>query len=286
MNHLCKVTRHEKVGPQVWLLGLDCPELAESARPGQFVMLKVTHGPEPILARPFSIHGVAGGEVLILYCVVGRGTKLLRLARPGKKLLALWGPLGSSFDLDAVRPLLVAGGMGHAPLAFAARRLEEAGQEVVMLSGGRDAVQIGPLEEQLAGRLMHGVQRLDPGALAGGGPLDRPGEGSSPRVRLVTSTDDGSRGHHGLVSDLLLRALAGEHGFGGVLACGPKPMLKAVATICAGHGLACQVSLEAPMACGVGACLGCAIPASGGGYLRACREGPVLEAGRVDWGRM
>lgn len=255
-----KVSSNEPVGPEIYLLSLEAPAIADAARPGQFVMLRVSPGPEPLLARPFSIHGADGGKLLILYQVKGKGTKLLSRARPGAELLT-WGPLGRGFDLDAERPALVAGGMGIAPMAFLAERYSAKVDEVPLLYG----------LPGIAGMdLLMGLfdKRLNP-------------------LQVMPSycTEDGSFGVKGLVTFLLKSALEDdiESKPDLVHACGPLPMLKAVALLCAEFEVACQTSLEAPMACGVGACLGCAIPAAGGGYLRACQEGPVMEASLVDW---
>lgn len=282
------VAGNETLAGPVRLLRLAAPEIAAAARPGQFVMLRVGHGSDPLLARPFSIHGVDGNEVLILYRVVGRGTKLLSFVRPGKKLL-VWGPLGSAFDLSAPLNVLVAGGMGAAPLCFAAARLEAAPKVAVYLSAAASAEELRPLEERLSASLRWGTASGPWERLAGflGPKLASAGSGDTPDVLLASATDDGSHGVKGLATDLLAEALDNLDGQApAVLACGPLPMLKAVAGLCAGRAVPCQVSLESPMACGVGACLGCVVPAAGGGYLRACQEGPVLDANRVDWGRM
>lgn len=283
-----QIIDHQQVGPGVYGLSLEAPDIAGQARPGQFVMLRVGHGQDPLLARPFSIHGVAGDELRLLYKVVGRGTKLLSLVRSGKKLL-VWGPLGSGFDLSADRPLLVAGGMGAAPLAFVAQELERAKKVCVYLSAGAGKSELLPLEQRLAAGLRWGTASGPLEKLAGfvEPKLKKPGSGDTPDVLLLSATDDGSHGLRGLATDLMERALAGlPIKFDTVLSCGPLPMLRAVAALCQRHGLACQVSLEAPMACGVGACLGCVLPAAGGGYLRVCQEGPVLDATRVDWERV
>ncbi|MCB2225682.1 MAG: dihydroorotate dehydrogenase electron transfer subunit [Desulfarculaceae bacterium] len=255
-----KVLANRPVGPGVYLITLKAPAIAAKARPGQFVMLRVSPGAEPLLARPFSIHGVEGESVLVLYQVVGRGTRLLAQAAEGQELV-MWGPLGRGFELSgASRPVLVGGGMGIAPLAFAAQRLSEMGQETSLLYGMAGAKGFEPLMETFDAR-------LDP-----------------EKVTLGYASEDGSIGLKGLVTALLKETLAQKPG--AVLTCGPTPMLKAVATLAREHGAKCQVSLEAPMACGVGACLGCAIPAAAGGYVRACQEGPVMDAELVDWGRM
>lgn len=259
MMRLYPVTSHEALGGEARLIRLKAPQVAKDARPGQFVMLRVTHGQDPILARPFSIHRVDGDEISILYRIVGRGTKLLRLARPGHKKINLWGPLGSGFDLNVERPLLVAGGMGIAPLAFAAQVLLSQGKPVSGLYGA-------PSKDALVG-----------------GNFTVDGHGQIAGLDWQAVTEDGSVGMAGLITQPMMDHMEGKDC---VLACGPLPMLKAVAGICAGQKIACQVSLEAPMACGLGACQGCAIPAAEGGYFRACQEGPVMDATQVDWSRM
>lgn len=261
MRFWAKLTRNDMVAPGVRLLGLEAPELAAAAQPGQFVMLRVDPGGDPLLARPFSVYAVEGEELSILYRVVGRGTRRLARLKPDGERLVVWGPLGRPFDLDLERPLLVAGGMGLAPLVFAARRLGEAGREV---------------------RGLYGVATKR--ELVGGQPLDLDGYFIDSLVWRV-STEDGTFGRRGVVTRRLEEVLEQDPP-GAVLACGPLAMLKAVAGLCEARQVPCQVSLEAPMACGVGACLGCALPAAEGGYLRVCREGPVLPAQRLDWRRL
>jgi dihydroorotate dehydrogenase electron transfer subunit len=309
-----EVKQNRKVGKGIYRLALHAPAIASQARPGQFVMLRVAHGHDPLLARPFSIHGAAGEELLILYKVVGRGTRLLSQVRPGQTL-QLWGPLGRGFDLAGERPVLVAGGMGIAPLAFAAAELLKQNKSTISIYGGATKTEIDKIRNLLRQHFGRNVRTLDKfknyltllndlESISDKGP--RP---ATPRERIaafarkkeaaywsqyltattisLTTSADGTRGDKGLVTDTLMRAFNKFPDFGdSVLACGPMPMLKAVARVCAQHGVACQVSLEAPMACGLGACLGCAIPAAGGGYLRACQEGPVLAAEAVDWERV
>jgi len=261
MRYWARITRNDMVAPGVRLLGLEAPEPAAAARPGQFVMLRVDPEDDPLLARPFSVYGVEGEELLVLYRMVGRGTRRLARLKPDGERLVMWGPLGRPFDLDLERPLLVAGGMGLAPLVFAARRLRNSGREVKGLCGAATKRE-----------------------LAGGQFLDLDGYLIDSVIWRV-STDDGTFGRRGPVT-LRLEELLEKEPPEGVLACGPLAMLKAVAGLCQSRRVPCQVSLEAPMACGVGACQGCALPAAGGGYLRVCREGPVLPAQRLDWSRM
>jgi dihydroorotate dehydrogenase electron transfer subunit len=286
MKVQAEVVSNQKAGPDIYLLRLLAPGPARRVRPGQFFMLRTGPGPEPLLARPFSAHGVDSDQVLILYRVVGRGTGLLSRAQVGANL-TLWGPLGRGFDLEASRPLLVAGGMGHAPLAFAAQVLEAGGKKAVYLSGGSTREVIEPLEDQLRSRLRYSLAD-DLGPFLEADP-DATGPDQTPRpcVAKATSTEDGSLGKKGLVTELLADILSAyPERFDGVIACGPVAMLKAVIRACPETQVSCQVSLEAPMACGLGACLGCAVPARGGGYVRACQEGPVMDAAQVDWERI
>jgi dihydroorotate dehydrogenase electron transfer subunit len=259
VNTWANVIEHEELGDKLYRLRLRAPQIAAQAKPGQFVMLKVRHGKDPLLARPFSIHGVEGEDFFILYRVVGRGTSILSLTRTGKSL-AVWGPLGAGFDLNVENPILVAGGMGIAPLPFVAEKLVRQGKKPAFILGMLTTNGFEALVEAMQNRL-----KLSD-------------------ITISWATEDGSLGLKGLVTHLLPDALKTPGS--SVLTCGPMPMLKAVAKIAAEHNTPCQVSLEAPMACGIGVCLGCVIPQAGGGYLRACQEGPVLDAGRVDWGRL
>ncbi len=226
------------------------------ARPGQFAMVKVSDGLDPLLRRPFSIHRVAAadtGEFEVLFRVVGSGTRRLAQLRVGEGVEVL-GPLGRGFRLEGRRPLLVGGGVGVAPLLFLAEEMLSQGLRPRLLLGGRADRDV----------LCHD----DFACLA---------------VPYSLATEDGSLGEPGLVTRLLEKEL--EQGTAGVCvyACGPSLMLGAVARLCGAAGVPCQVSLEAHMACGVGACLGCVVPGTAEPYLRVCKEGPVFDAGEIDW---
>lgn len=291
MNTWARVIEHEKLGDKLFRLRIKAPQIAAEARPGQFVMLKVRHGSDPLLARPFSIHGVEGEDIFILYRVVGRGTKILSLTKPKKKL-AVWGPLGSGFDLNVENPILVVGGLGQAPLAFAARVLEEQGKEVQWVHGGQTGKDYDQLESELNLRLTQAVRRVSQEnirKLAAAKTEASKKAGSRPvGTSVYMTTEDGSLGYHGLVTDQLSELLDEVPSYIpiAILACGPMPMLKVAVKVAVEHNRPCQVSLEAPMACGIGVCLGCVIPQADGGYLRACQEGPVIDAKRVDWDRL
>jgi NAD(P)H-flavin reductase len=220
--------------------------------PGQFAMLAARErwgGGEherPYLPRAFSVARHRDGESHFLLEDVGPGSRRLCELRAGEGLWSL-GPLGRGFRAPAGgrRAILVGGGVGIAPLAILQDRLP--GGATVLL-GFRD----GPRAEGAA--LLQSAQ---------------------------VATDDGSAGHHGLVTDLLAAELERDpHAV--VYACGPAGMLEGVRAMCAAHGIPAQLALEAGMACGFGACFGCAVPRRGGGYLRVCLDGPVIDAGELE----
>jgi len=230
--------------------------------PGQFVMLSpgaraAVERSDPLLPRPMAIYRARGGErpeIEILFKRHGRGTALLAQARPGERV-GLFGPLGRGFALAAPgeRAVLVAGGTGIASVFELASRLRAAGTPVRVLLGARSR-----------GDLM--------------------GEDDFARASLplVVATEDGSRGERGLVTDLLERELA-RGGPSRVYACGPTPMMRRAAEIARAQRVPCAVSLENPMACGFGVCLGCAAPLAAGGFALVCRDGPVFDAERIAW---
>lgn len=257
---LTPVLFNERVANETFLLGLCSEKIAASAKPGQFVMIRIRPGVEPLLGRPFSIAGIRGeNQLLILYKVVGRGTALLGSTKEGERLSVL-GPLGKGFTLpkNGQLPILVAGGLGVAPLTFLAQTLKT--RPAQFMAGFRSADEIIPVAQI----------------------VDLPGD-------IVIATDDGTSGHGGLVTDLLedfVRQHLGEKEGFSVFTCGPGPMVKKVAGLASHRGLPCQVSLETTMACGLGACQGCAIKASeleGRAYLHVCKDGPVFPIEAVDW---
>jgi NAD(P)H-flavin reductase len=254
-RRLAPVSAAERHGAYVVLR---CADL-EGPRPraGQFYMLAASArwgggvSERPFLPRAFSVlratNDPAGGvELHFLVEDVGPGTKRLCELTPGDGLL-LVGPLGAGFEppRDGRQALLVGGGVGIAPLAI---WQDELGAEAPALLGFRDRAHA------------HGAGLL-----------------LSARV----ATDDGSIGHHGLVTDLLAEIFESGADRHEVYACGPPPMLEAVRTICAEHEAPAQLALESGMACGFGACFGCVVPTREG-YVRLCLEGPVLDAARLE----
>ena len=233
------LVERRQVARDLFVLGFAAPEVAESALPGQFVNLLLRPG--PLLRRPFSVHRAAEGRVEILLRDVGTGTAQLLGLSLGDRVSVL-GPLGRGFRFDpAWRSIaLLSGGLGAAPFPLAAAAARSAGLEVTWVHGARTAAD-----------------------------LCSEWEGGS----VAWATDDGSRGHHGSAVDAV------PEGVGAVLACGPNPMLAAVAK----RWPEAQVAVETYMGCGTGVCLGCAVPKVAGGYDRACKEGPVYRARDVDW---
>jgi dihydroorotate dehydrogenase electron transfer subunit len=223
--------------------------------PGQFAMLACAErwgageDERPHLPRAFSIARLVDGECHFLIDDVGPGTRRLSELRVGEQLWAL-GPLGRGFTAppEGRRAILVGGGAGIAPLAILQDRLAVAAVATTVLLGFRD------LDHA------HGAALLDGARVA---------------------TDDGSTGHHGLVTDLLEVDLARDPD-AVVYACGPAGMLEGVRALCERTATPAQLALEAGMACGFGACYGCVVPRRGGGYLRVCLDGPVIDAAELD----
>jgi dihydroorotate dehydrogenase electron transfer subunit len=258
-----KILFNKKIKGRYFKLVLDSPLIARNALPGQFAMLRVVkpRASEPLLRRPFGIHKVVGSRIEILYEIVGPGTDNLCQRRPGE-LIDLLAPLGNGFDFRNGQsinrqPVLVAGGMGVAPLVFLAQRLATGkpgspGTKIQVFIGARTSE--GILCEKEFKKLGCDVK---------------------------ISTDDGSAGFSGRVTGLLERALSAmDHQRAVIYACGPRPMLRELVRICRKKLIPAQVSLEAHMACGIGACLGCVVDTIDG-YKRVCKEGPVFEAEKL-----
>jgi NAD(P)H-flavin reductase len=241
---------------------------------GQFAMLAAAErwgGGEderPHLPRACSYAraDAAARELCFLFEDVGPGTRRLCELRPGEQLWAL-GPLGRGFRAphEDRRAILLGGGIGIAPLAIWQDELLH--ERDTASAGGASP------DGQAAAR---GRARAAPTVLLGFRDRDRAAGAALLRDALV-ATDDGSAGHHGLVTELLDTELdRDDHAV--LYACGPAPMLEAARAICAARGVPAQLALEAPMACGFGACHGCVVPTRDGGYLRVCVDGPVVDA--------
>lgn len=256
-----RILHHIEVGPGYFRMGLAFPELAMIARPGQFVMVRLPDGYIPLLRRPFSVHSrlVEGAEVCgfeVLYKVVGQGTQAMSGLKAGD-LLDVLGPLGNGFSCpDGIRHVfLVAGGVGVACLCCLALFLKEhKGVRPTVFLGGRTAADI-----------------LCQGAF----------ESMGAEVRITT--EDGSLGEKGVITSMVEQAININGKPDMIYACGPTGMLKAISDIACTHEVLCQISLETVMACGLGVCLGCAVPKAdgSGAYLHACTDGPVFDSRAV-----
>jgi dihydroorotate dehydrogenase electron transfer subunit len=265
---------NHQIATKTFLIRLDAPALARAIRPGQFLMLRLPGTTDPLLGRPFALYDTvldaAGAPVAvdIVYLVVGKLTGLLAALRPGDSL-DVWGPLGNGFpDVSGVDHVgLIAGGIGQTPfLAYVRHLLGARGY------GGR-----ATCRQCQHVSLCYGVRTG--GLLAGVEDFRAAG------VSVHLASDDGSVGFHGFVTQLLEEQI-GPAGPRYLVGCGPEPMLHALADLAKCHGLPCQVSLESPMACGVGICFSCVAKirtADGWDYRRVCVEGPVFDAGSVLW---
>lgn len=249
------------------VVALAAPEIAASAKPGQFVMVRPSTGFDPLLRRPFSVFEVLREPdgtprgITLLNKRVGPGTTLLANSRPGDRLACL-GPLGRAFV--PVEPpeaaWLVAGGVGLAPFASLAHALASKGTATTLFYGAR------------RGSELFCTEIFEPLG-----------------VTLVLSTEDGSRGERGLVTVPLAKAFA-ELAAGAsvhVYACGPTPMMRAVSDLAARYGHPCDVSLEQVMGCGLGGCYSCVVrvrdQAGVGHFVRSCLAGPVFDGREVMW---
>lgn len=248
-----EVLANERLAEGVGLAALHAPRIAAAVEPGQFVHLRIAEGRDFILRRPFSVHRAGGERIELLYQVLGRGTRELAAADRGAVMDAI-GPLGTGWRVpgDASHALLVAGGLGAAPLGMLAEALAERGVAVSVAQGA-------PSGDRLVARdLFETVAR-----------------------RYSCATEDGSVGERGLATVPAGTLLASDRP-DVVYACGPEAMQRAVAAMAAEADVPCQVSLERLMACGVGACLSCVVTTVRG-LERACCEGPVFDAADVVW---
>lgn len=253
-----------------------CPEIARRVVPGQFVMLRLAGGNDPLLGRPLAVYRVSPDAaglphfIELVYLLVGKMTHRLAEFQPGSKLEA-WGPLGNGFPPTPAEHLIaVAGGIGQTPFLSLAR--EFLGHQTF----GVPARQV-PLARRVT--LCYGARTEK--YFAGVEDFRLSG------VEVRLSTDDGSLGHHGLVTELIGPVVEQSPWPCRIVCCGPEPMMQAVAKTAKSLGVPCQVSLESPMACGIGICFSCVKKirdASGvWDYRRTCVEGPVFDADDVEF---
>jgi dihydroorotate dehydrogenase electron transfer subunit len=234
-----------------YLFRIQALGIAAVARPGQFVMVRC--GNETILPRPFSIHSAADGEISLLVGVVGKGTEWLSCKKQGDAL-DIFGPLGNGYTLaeKANNILLVAGGLGIAPLRFLAETAAGAGKQVTILNGARNAASLIPVMSS-QGMFNKGVR--------------------AEAVHCFNATEDGSEGFKGLATQLIPHYL---EKIDQVFACGPISMYKTMAQMEVLKNKHVQVSMEIMMGCGTGVCYGCTIKVQNGGLKQVCKDGPVF----------
>lgn len=270
-----------QIARDTYRVRFECPEVARRIVPGQFVMLRLAGFDDPLLGRPLALYDTVvspQGEPLgldIVYLVTGKMTARLADYQPGQSL-EVWGPLGNGFPPQPAEHLImVAGGIGQTPFMALAREYMGLGRYG---DGNRDSARAQRVT------LCYGTRRAD--YLAGVDDFRALG------IDVRLSTDDGSQGHHGFVTDVLRDVLAeSPHDVSSrrcrVVCCGPEKMMEAVAHLAAQAGVLCQVSLETPMACGIGICFSCVTkvrqPDGGWDYRRTCVEGPVFEASEIVW---
>jgi dihydroorotate dehydrogenase electron transfer subunit len=266
-----QLLENRRLARDTFLLRLDAPDLASAIRPGQFLMLRLSGSTDPLLGRPFALYDTyvdAEGKpvaVDVVYLVVGKLTSRLTDLRAGD-VVEVWGPLGNGFPhLNGLEHVgLVAGGIGQTP--FLAHVRELLGGRGYGGRAARQAVQNVSL--------YYGVRT----AKLAAGVADFEAAGA----RVYLATDDGSLGHHGFVTQLLELHPSPQH----LVGCGPEPMLKGLAQFATRRGIPCHLSLESPMACGVGICFSCVTrvrTAENWDYRRVCVDGPVFPADTLVW---
>ena len=256
-NEHGEVLSNKELMSGTYLMWLKSPEIAQQAQAGQFVM--VACGEETTLRRPISVHNTDGDKLALLYMVVGKGTDWLSHLKKGANADIL-GPLGNGFKItktpaNTLSYLLIAGGIGIAPLRLLIEKLKPSCRQIILLQGAATAAKLYPKE-------------LLP-----------------PAVSLTVATDDGTAGHKGFVTELIptFATTADE-----VIACGPMPMLRNLANNQKTLRLAdkpVSISMEMRMACGQGICYGCTIRTKSG-LKQVCKDGPVFDLNDVIWDEM
>lgn len=256
----CRIISNTMLNENHCRMEIEAPEIAKHAKPGHFVMLKADENTyDPLLNIPLGVFEITTHSISVLFQVIGPGTLKLSKKRPND-LIRVLGPLGNTFNtsLAEVRPkikvLLVAGGCGMAPLFSLIEPFRKLNHEVEVYVGVRSKSELF-YEQQ--------IQALG--------------------AKLFVSTADGSFGYQGYITDLLMQHLVVseyQSGHDLIYAAGPDPMLIVLAKLALKLGIPAEVSMDAYMSCGIGACLGCAIETKGG-YKHCCIDGPVFDIHKV-----
>ncbi|TWT49970.1 Dihydroorotate dehydrogenase B (NAD(+)), electron transfer subunit [Thalassoglobus neptunius] len=281
-QHTGKILSQRVLADKTFAIRIDARELAEAITPGQFFMIRPERGTDPLLGRPFALYDTIvddqGMPVALefAYHVVGKMTNLMSEWESGENVV-VWGPLGNGFPFYEGNHLLcVGGGIGYTPFLGVSR--ETLGTRLYGDSSKSSRATRESANPERRVTLCYGAQSQR--YLADLSDFD---DFDSSRFRIQISTDDGSAGHHGFVTDLVAQNLSaqGNDRPDGVYCCGPERMMAAVASICQAENVPCWLSLETPMACGFGACFSCVtkvVTDDGWDYRRTCIEGPVFPA--------
>lgn len=274
LQQTVRVVEQQPMARDTYRIRLHCPEIAAQILPGQFFMLRQPDENDPLLGRPFALYDIyeengRPAGVDFGYIEIGKLTSLMTHWQPGDEV-EMWGPLGNGFPLPGEGHLMmVAGGIGQTPFLAVAR-------EALGLRKYGNPPRI-PTDWPSRVTLAYGVRTA--AYLAG---LD---DFSMSGLEVRASTDDGSSGHHGLVTDLLAEAFERDTPPNSVYCCGPEPMMHVVGQMCQERNIDCWLSLESPMACGFGACFSCVtrvrMDDGSWDYRRSCVEGPVFAANRL-----
>lgn len=272
-----RINENVRLARDTYRVRFECPEIARRIVPGQFLMLRLAGLNDPLLGRPLALYNTvcdSTGEPIgidVVYLTVGKMTRRLALCVAGDEL-DVWGPLGNGFPMiETAHLIMVAGGIGQTP--FLALGQEYLGRRKY---GGTSRSTLSAPKVTLC----YGVRSAE--FLAGATDFEKAG------IAVRLSSDDGSIGQHGFVTEVLGQVLtetAGENR--AVVCCGPEPMMHAVAALCERENTRCYVSLETPMACGIGICFSCVTrvrqPDGSWDYKRTCVEGPIFDAHKIEW---
>jgi dihydroorotate dehydrogenase electron transfer subunit len=258
-NHTARITRKEKWGDDYFLLSLEAPDISRESKPGQFVMVRISSDPFPLLRRPFSIHARDNENLDIFFQKTGTGTSLLSKKQKGDQLEIL-GPLGNGFCIEEgsieKKACLIGGGRGIAPLYFLAHELNNKRLPFQIFYGGRSSKDL-PLLSRF----------------------------QKEKLNIRHSTEDGSSGFQGLITDLFLQELNTQNP-SLICACGPEGMLKKISEVSQVNHIPAQLSMESIMGCGFGACWGCVKKigkGKTGEWQKICEQGPVFWADHIFW---
>jgi dihydroorotate dehydrogenase electron transfer subunit len=272
------IVENVRLARDTYRVRVACPTMASDIRPGQFVMLRLAGGDDPLIGRALALYDTYAGDngtmegLDLVYLVVGKLTRHLASAGAGTQV-DLWGPLGNGFPpISTDHLILVAGGIGHTPFLAVARQWLGSKR----YGTGGEQTRAGHVTLCYGTRSRELVSCVDDYISAG--------------VDVRISTDDGTEGRPGLVTDdlreLLVSTAGGQEGRH-IFCCGPEPMMEATAGVAREFDVPCHVSLETPMACGVGICFSCVArvrqPDGSWDYKRTCVDGPIFDAPAIVW---